>query len=158
MGYHMNIHDQDFLLKEGNKGKALAAIKLLDPDKLGRGGRWEKGKQRERWFSWVDTDEYRSANTLEEALVAWGWRSYVDDGADIGDIDNLAFEGEKKGQDEILFAAIAPFVEEGSYVTMMGEDMDVWRWFFVDGKCFAQYAEMTFVFDQEGEEVVLNAD
>jgi len=158
MGYHMYIQDQGFLLKKKNKEKALAAIKELDPDKLGRGGRWEKGKQVERWFSWVDTDEYKNANTLEEALVAWGWRSYVGDGVDDGDIDNLEFENEKSGQDKLLFAAIAPFVEEGSYVAMRGEDDDVWRWFFRDKKCFTQGAEVTFVFEEEGREVVLNAD
>jgi len=158
MGYCIDIHDQEFLLKKENKEGALAAIKELDPDKLGRGGRWEKGEQVERWFAWVDTDQYKNANTLEEALIAWGWSSYVDDGVDDGDIDNLEFKNEKSGQDELLFAAIAPFVEEGSHITMMGEDMDVWRWFFYDKRCFTQGATMTFVFDEEGEEVVLNAD
>lgn len=158
MGYCMDIHDQEFLLKKENKGGALAAIKELDPDKLGRGGRWEKGEQVERWFAWVDTDEYKNANTLEEALIAWGWSSCVDDGVDDGDIDSLEFKNEKSGQDELLFAAIAPFVEEGSHITMMGEDTAVWRWYFMGGKCFTQEGKLTFEFGEGEEEVTTNAD
>ena len=159
MGYHMHIHEQDFLIKEEAKEGALAAIKRLDPN-LGSGYRWD-GARKERvesWYSWVSTEEYKKAETLEQAMEAWRWSSYVDDGIDDGDIDNLEFLGEKLGDDRVLFAALAPFVEEGSHVTMMGEDMDVWRWFFTDGKCFTQYALLNFDFEQGGEEVVLNAD
>ncbi len=152
MGYYMHIQDQEFLLKEENKEKALAAIKRLSPEH-GSGG-----SRHENRYSWVNTERYMKAETLEQAMEAWRWSSYVDDGIDDGDIDNLEFLGEKLGDDRVLFAALAPFVEEGSHVTMMGGDMDVWRWFFTDGKCFTQYALLNFDFEQGGEGVVLNAE
>jgi hypothetical protein len=48
----------------------------------------------------------------------------------------LRFTGQKLGDDNILFAALAPYVEADSYITMVGESEDgdeFWRWVF-DGQ------------------------
>ena len=50
-----------------------------------------------------------------------------------GNIFELNFAGEKLGDDEILFQAIAPFVKKDSYIEMQGECGLIWRWSF-DGK------------------------
>ena len=143
MGYHMQVEGIEFLIREKSKKKALEAIKSLDPNN-GSGGHWEPGgRKTESWFSWVDTKELMSAETLEAALEAWGWPPYPPEPSD-GDITGLTFEGEKLGDDVHLFSAIAPYVEDGSYIRMRGEDNEVWRWLFKDGKCLEQGAIITF--------------
>jgi hypothetical protein len=47
----------------------------------------------------------------------------------------IHFEGEKIGQEDLLFEAIAPWVRDGSYIEMSGEDDAMWRWFFHAGEC-----------------------
>lgn len=51
-----------------------------------------------------------------------------------GDVSDIRFEGEKLWGDDKLFAALAPFVRDGSYIEMVGEDGHRWRWTFKDGK------------------------
>ena len=44
------------------------------------------------------------------------------------------FYGEKLGDDEIFLSALAPYVEDGSYLEFEGEDGYSWRWSFKNGK------------------------
>lgn len=67
----------------------------------------------------VNTDKFLDAATLDDAMFYWRWIVGKDEG--------------------VLFKAIAPFVEKGSYVEMEGVKKDegesgmLWRWDF-DGK------------------------
>ena len=126
MGYHMSQYNCDFFMKKEDKAAALKAIQALDPGD-GHGGRFEPetGKT-ESWFSWIDTDEYKNATTLEEAVVAWRWELQ---GAVGEDVTGICFDGEKLGDDEHFLRAIAPFVREGSWIEIEGED-ERWRWCF----------------------------
>ena len=130
MGYHMYQCNCDFFMKKEDKATALKAIQALDPDS-GRGGRFEPetGKT-ESWFSWINTDEYKNATTLEEAVIAWRWELQ---GAVGGDVTSIYFDGEKLGDDEHLLRAIAPFVRDGSWIEIEGED-ERWRWCFHGGE------------------------
>lgn len=76
------------------------------------------------------------AETLEEVLKAWRWDA---DTNEAGDIVDLQFQSEKLGDDKVLLNAIAPFVKEGSYIKMHGEDNSTWRWHF-DGKTCVEKA------------------
>jgi hypothetical protein len=143
MGYCMNLRDYNFLIKNESKAAALAAIKeLANHLDWMQGGGFEKGKQVSWWYSWTNTEEYVNATTLEEAMDAWGWKPLNDIITD--DIDGLDFNGEKIGQEEILFNAIAPYVEENCYIEMEGEDGYIWRWIFKKGKCIEVAATLTF--------------
>jgi hypothetical protein len=82
-------------------------------------------------FSWVDYNFYNIDN-LKEMLEEWRWKPVFDDK---GDIVKLEFWGEKIGDENLLFNAIAPCVTSGGYIQMMGEDHSEWRWVFEDGKC-----------------------
>ena len=42
----------------------------------------------------------------------------------------MEFIGEKYGDEEIFFAALAPFVEKDSYISFEGEDGCKWTWCF----------------------------
>lgn len=79
-----------------------------------------------RHFSWVDADFYVFDDPTE-ILRCWRWEVELD-GA--GNIVRLDFEGQSLGDDDKLFGAIAPFVKAGSYIEMIGEDGERWRWLF----------------------------
>lgn len=66
-------------------------------------------------------------------MAEWRWHLTMQDG---GVID-IEFTGEKYGDDRIMFAAIAPFVEKGSYINMRGECGELITWSF-DGKSFKE--------------------
>jgi hypothetical protein len=51
-----------------------------------------------------------------------------------GNIVDVEFNGEKYWDDEVIFEAIAPFVKDGSYIQMQGEDGERWRWVFWNGR------------------------
>lgn len=52
-----------------------------------------------------------------------------------GNITELEFIGEKLGNDFEMFQSIAPYVQDGSYIWMIGEDGSQWRWVFQSGVC-----------------------
>ena len=52
-----------------------------------------------------------------------------------GNITDLDFTGEKLWDHDEMFKEIAPYVEDGSYIEMHGEDGSMWRWVFKNGVC-----------------------
>ena len=114
MGYCMKQRNSNFYVVD--EEAALEAIK-------GLAGKETMGPEH---FSWVDTREFLYADTFEEAMNAWRWETD-------SDWKYILFTGEKLGDDNLLFDAIAPYVEAGSYIEMLGEDGQIWRWIF-DGK------------------------
>lgn len=120
----MTQYDSDFKILAANKPAALDAIQRL-------AGRETITDSTGRHFSWVSTDDFLRADTLEEALKAWRWGTETDDD---GNTIGISFQGQKLGDDALLFEAIAPYVEDGSYIDMQGEDGSIWRWIFENGK------------------------
>lgn len=54
---------------------------------------------------------------------------------DDGNIIGVDFIGDKLSYDEEkMFQSIAPYVEDGSYIEMSGEDGARWKWAFNGGK------------------------
>jgi hypothetical protein len=121
MGYNMYEVSDSVHIKQKSFAKALDIIKSLMGHKEGQ-IKDSSGYH----FSWVDTNRVLRAKTLEEALKAWRWAPRIDE----GDIVGLEFKGEKLGDDFTLFQAIAPFVEDGSFIEMRGEDGAMWKWSF----------------------------
>jgi hypothetical protein len=142
MGYYMDMTDCKFHIPASKFGAALQAIKdiMFENDDM-HGGAFAGGQMVERWYSWVNTDAVMMSDTLEQALAAWRWRGYTDAN---GDIDYLRFEGEKSGQDNALFRVLAPYVTEGSYVAMRGEDGALWRWYFDGNRCIEQEGRVVY--------------
>jgi hypothetical protein len=52
-----------------------------------------------------------------------------------GNIASVWFRAEKLHDQLSMLQAIAPYVREGSYIEMQGEDYKRWRWEFCDGEC-----------------------
>jgi hypothetical protein len=71
------------------------------------------------------------------AISLWYGNKVKDDDHNIIDLE---FTGEKLGDDTKLFNCIAQFVEDDSYIEMVGEDGDVWRWVFKNGNCEKVYS------------------
>lgn len=120
MGYGIALADQDFHMPACGHEDALAAIKAMRPTR--------------RWgWPWVDEGEVRGATTLQKAMSAWRWEPLFD--SKTWDIVGLEFTGEKSGDDEGLFKAIAPYVMDGSYLEIVGEGGGRWRYVFRRGEC-----------------------
>jgi len=121
MGYYISLNENNFTIKKENVQGAVDAIKALHGKETCCGN-----------FSWVDHD-FHKLDSLEDILGAWRYGISFKDG-DVCDID---FEGEKLGDDELLFSALAPFVEPESYLQYSGEEGHHWRWVF-DGKTMVE--------------------
>lgn len=134
MGYYMHTGDIQFTIKKENFQRAFEALK--------------KAALR----SWID-ESYLSdpKATLKDALECCRWTPLCH--AETGDIINLEFTGEKLGDEDLLFQAIAPFVEAGSYITVYGEEDSIWRWEF-DGK---RVCENTPYLDFDGHTDMIRA-
>jgi len=78
---------------------------------------------------WVCLDK---TDTLGNVLSGWRWDPEYDSS---GNICNLQFNGEKYGDEDILFKAIAPYVKPGSYIRVRGEEGEHWSWDFNGKTC-----------------------
>lgn len=121
MGYYMNQLSTQFVIKRENLPNVTKAIKNLH-------GKETIGDSSGKHFSWVSNHFYE-INTAQLLLEAWRWVPKFDDN---GDIIELKFRGEKWGDEKFLFEAIAPFVENNSWIEMEGEEGSKWKWVFVD--------------------------
>ncbi len=149
MGYVVHQISSKFVLKRENQAAALAAVKQLHH-------KISKGLLCLPRTPYVDDLGASSAKTvlaapsIFEALAAWGWTAidYAPEGIpteEPGDIVELDCMCDKLGRDwDELFAALAPFVENESHVSMTGEDGAIWRWFFKDRQCFRQEGHLAF--------------
>lgn len=124
MGYHIfqNHEQSKFHIKAENKNKALEAVKSLF-------GQEATLTYSGNYYAWVN-DDYKDSTNLEDALKAWRWLAKNDND---GNIVELIFEGEKYGDDALLFDVIAPFVEDDCQIKMFGEDGRSFGWYFAYG-------------------------
>ncbi len=93
-------------------------------------------------FMWInDSSEFLNARSLEDALGVWRWDAVVDEE---GGIEELSFQGENLGDEDLLFSALAPYIAEGSSIVVAGEDGIVWRWYFSNERVRRQNARLVF--------------
>lgn len=133
MGYYISI-DIDIDIPDEKQAACLAAInELHTPAKLKKsagGGKYQGGKMVDRWYRWVRNPGEEGFSTLEEAFRAW--RYETDPVVDF--LNVCQFIGEKLGDDEVLYAAIAPFVKDGGGITVTGEEGEKWGYRFREGQ------------------------
>ncbi|MFA5135641.1 MAG: hypothetical protein WC505_07710 [Patescibacteria group bacterium] len=130
MGYEISLQNCEFTIKEKNLSKAFdAAHEILSDAHKNEmhGGSWQNRKRLEWCYSWVDMEKAKACKSLEGILEEFGWDAIHDTE---GNICGLEFEDRKIGQEEVLFRAIAPYVEPGSFIEILGEDGTRWRWVF----------------------------
>lgn len=129
MGYRVNQRGSKFSIRKENFEKALLAVKGLVGQKTVRD--FETGS-----FDDVD-DNFGRAKTLEEALAFWRWKL-------MSDTQEIEFTGKVLGDDKLLFHTIAPYVEEGSYIKMEGEDGVRWKWAFDGKRCIEKFRSVVY--------------
>ena len=139
----MHQTDCDFMIKACNVEKAHQAILDLQH---------AVGQKEFGHYDWVDLDKVNEALDFKEAIEEWRWVVEME-AQDTKQIDpkdltaehfdpqpkdtrqnviGIEFNGDKLGDDMLLLDAIAPYVEEGSWVAMDGQE-GCWVWDFHDG-------------------------
>lgn len=132
MGYCMSQRESYFKMDPKDFPAAFKSVQALH-------GSETIGDSGGRHFFRVDYDLHE-INDFAEMLRAWRWELELDGGEVVG----ISFQGEKLGDDHVLFNAIAPWVEKGSYIQMQGEDGMIWRWVFDGKKCVEKSAKISF--------------
>lgn len=84
---------------------------------------------------------------LESLLLKYGNIIITSDNEKEGFNDILIAEGNQPVLQEKLLMAIAPFVEENSFIDMKDEEGNAWRWEFEDGECIKD--ENALIFDED---------
>lgn len=120
MGYCKNQVDSSFFISADCIPKVIQAIKGIPKNSKS----WSDGG-----YAWVS--EYSNLEDIVELFRAWRYKIGFDNK---GNIDSISFGGEKYGNCNVLFEAIAPFVLTGSFIEWRGEDGAAWRDVFVNGK------------------------
>lgn len=138
MGYHVDYR-MSVQIKPENFHLALAAINQLHtPGNLhayASGGSFGGGMPRQHWYAWVRNPEPGGFKSLEEALEAWRFSTWLRDDRTLG----LYFRGEKLGDEEHLFKALTPYWEGEIYAH--GEDGEQWGYRFRDGRMITLHCE-----------------
>lgn len=125
MGYCMELVDWDFEIKADKIPAAYEAMKKLI------------AKANKRTYY----SPYSVGKDLFDTIIGWGWEFETDDK---DNVNGVMFTGEKLGDDDMLFEALAPFVTKGSYIEMSGEDGGLWRWVFDGKKCKEKHAKVSW--------------
>ena len=112
MGYYMDLMDYSIKIEAASFAQALEAVKKAFPK----------------------YEELQSITDFPDAMSEFYYDPEFDGD---GNICGFEFDGEKLHDDYEFWCAAAPFVEEGSYIEMMGEDYEHWRWIFKNGQCYA---------------------
>jgi hypothetical protein len=120
MGYCMSQVESNFSIAKEDFPHALEAMRAMAGDDV--------------HYDWIEKARLAKAKTIQEAFQEWGWGVTFEDEENESNIDSISFDMEKKGSEEAMFAAIAPWVEDGSYIEMSGEENDHWKWVFQDGE------------------------
>jgi hypothetical protein len=133
MGYCVTMEISNLVIRKEVIDEALKAINdLFKPATLKKqasGGSYSGGKQTHWSYSWVTYPE-GGFKALEEALQGWRYASHINDN---GDLEIDMFEGEKLGDDQYLWKALAKYLTDGA-IYCRGEDGALWCWEIKHGK------------------------
>ena len=143
----INQLDSYFNMKKETFDDALKVTKALltveAKDKYGTTGYvMQGGEVTSRHYGFVQEENVARANNFKDAAQAFRWDMWIDDE---GDIYSTTFNGEKYTGSEITFLnAIAPYVREGSYIEMQGEEGERWKWYFDGMECIEYQAKILY--------------
>jgi len=131
MGYYVS-GSGELRIKKENLDKAHDALMALQdaPNKAKRGGSSGGDKAPRFWYSWMPED-LRTLTDTKAVFAELGFEVRDDENGDL----LISCYDNKTGQEDVFFAAAAPFIEDGDY-EWTGEDGEFWKWQFTDGKMF----------------------
>jgi hypothetical protein len=148
MGYYISTPNTHFAIRTADLPRFFDLVSNLMSDKNieenGHGGSFSiKGEKTEFWYSWVNTEAVRLAvdnRDIQKIFAEWGYElDFINEenGVTIYRLD-IRNGDAKIGDEETFFAAIAPVVEDGSFIDVRGEDDGQWRWMWENGKFYSQ--------------------
>lgn len=183
MGYYINITQSSFRIRTADLPKIWDLLTdLMSDEKLranAHGGSWSgvgaNSGRSEWWYSWVSTENARKAiaeRDLEKLFREFRYElSVTHTSGGERDLNNPTAETEithfyldidggeaKIGDEEKLFAAIAPVVMDGSFLDVRGEDGAEWRWMWEDGKFYSQDVISKEIVHGEPREIQLESN
>ena len=148
MGYYIEITNSSFRIPKANLDKFWELATHLMTDEIigenGTGGSWVSGKKADVWYAWVDTEKARKAilnRDIVDFFAQWGYDVLLGDNDsqyEVVDVRHSSHSSYKIGNEEVLFAVVAPTIEPESFLHVKGENGEEWRWTFSDGNLHAQ--------------------
>jgi hypothetical protein len=123
----IQLEDRKFKIPKLSKLAAMKAVKNL----IGHTETVHDKANGWHW-AWVLPADVKRAGTFEQVLAAWHWRAELD-GA--GNVADLHYTADKRGDEELLFHTIAPFVETGSYLKFSINGTRILTYRFEGGRC-----------------------
>ena len=126
MGYCVTIDIQNLIIPKENIQNCLNAINNLYKPEMIKLFAWG-GSPKEKCYSFTYNPENGKWDDIKEAFDSWRYETEFDENENLVII---MFEGEKWGDDEVLYNTIAPFVQNGAIITIYGEDHEQWSYQF----------------------------
>lgn len=131
----------EFRVRKNRHEEALDAIKSLAGSETVTKSRLPALEGPDH-YAFVTTRKFVEATTFVDAMIAWRWILEEDIN---GDSHDPSFAGEKLGDEDILFSAIAPFVDDGCYIQVFcHDDESIWRWVFEHSQVRREYGSISF--------------
>ena len=84
----------------------------------------------------MDWNYDETCKSAEEIFSALGFYTEITDEGDLF----IGMFSNKCGDENVFLQAVAPFVEDGSYIEWQGEDGNMWKNTFNNGKMKTQHA------------------
>jgi hypothetical protein len=132
MSYNIHVANQKFRIRREHQEAAFVALREL---------------AQQGHLYWGVDEDILTAFSLPEALAKSGWEPTLDDTRDIIEIQ---YTFEKGGSEDEIFAALAPYVEAGSWIELYGADNETWRYVFDGRSC--DYIHPIIIWPNELEE------
>lgn len=153
MGYFIHTNAMHFVIKKDNLEEAYKALcKLNTKDELKTGRRGganlpEKPQDStsvsnnpNKWFAWIDWNYDETCKDAEEIFNKLGFYADI---TDEGDLFIDMYDTNKPGDEKHFLEAVAPFVEDGSYIDWVDEYGNMWKNVFNDGKMDTIYPNVS---------------
>jgi hypothetical protein len=130
MSYYVSLRNSNFTIPAEKADLALGAVfALVDKDESREF--MHTGADGKRHFLWFPDDWTQTYTSLAHVFQQLGFET---SGPDDGDFHIWMFDSKWADIIEYFLNAVAPFVDSGDYLEFHGEDGNMWRFAFLDGK------------------------
>lgn len=116
MGYCIEMKESNILIKKEKQEELLHEL-----------NNWAKSKN---CIMWANKYELENETDLEDFFGEMRYECEFKE----QNIVDLCFYGEKLGNDMQFFEIVLKYSKDGSYIEMLGEDGDLWRYQYINGK------------------------
>jgi hypothetical protein len=146
MGYCVEIELHDVIILKAKKEAALKGLNAMW-DQSGKpahncsGGSYASGGKVDSWYGWTENPPTGGFPTLEKLFDAWRYQGTEDKE---GNFVIDSFNGEKWGDDDILYKAMAPYIKSGAKIFCTGEDHERWMYLFKKGTMTSKTAKVVW--------------